>query len=1149
MLEDRLHDLREALRNQVPCEVTRSIRDGDLSDRMTAAKLVMHYLTGANAPDSRIELSVHFLRTVIRLMISYISELISDRVQRIAINSDECRILSLRSDMDDDSREVERSRLVHELSECDNYLRSLRRLESDLSRVHLINGGEDDPVLPMLRSASATLATYPHVMSIENVVERSLLNSRPCTGMAWMTENSFSDAGHRMQQLSRLIAYLFIRAYSLDSFFVGLHILRQSGQHVQKTQEAVYKDTTLKAVRDRITSHLSHRGFQPNKNLTLIETLYPNNCYWTELNRSWSRVKCFVTGPQGKIRSSSKPVHVPCDNVSDIPVELEKPSNGLIGSVSQEDSLTVMKCSLCQESSDAINHTINGGGYLIITVSWIERMTGREIARICMDGGGQAVDLEYAILHKDWRTVSDSEWSHADFESSVLGGHGEFLDRVIRHKALRSGFHPRSSNREELARVGHFLTSIYADHHSASFHIENLKWMLETHQLPQLALLYLRKYGLGQSEAEAKVLCDSVGPSLSFIAQGRLGLLLNQLPLTATENLAVWMTSHQLPPSESLDAIMTEFPSLEPICVPISAEISRVKIGDIFNVKSFKNDVSIRDLLRDVFPDLHLDSIGIVPDSGTSTSDPIDMIEYLTAQGRASMAFANYAPKVSAKALQKAARRVAMYNLFDDGIVASAVALLDLAGESTETLRVDVHCARTIAKSNSQESNFIRDMFLSLDKSQLLSALKLLEESAWATEPPIAAGDQPAARAELESPWHLVALFCRVHNLPRSLTLLHELARNGDWVMFLHESDIQQCPAETVRDVVQLYFDSKSPLRSHLNILLDVPPVLGASVLSAALGDIISGDGMGWLDRHMQQTDSLVVRERHEKIFNDGINDEISLQKCLNLFQFQRAKVHVDNLVRAGRPRTDVFNTSVAWDVNNEALEMEISRLRDEPVIVGRQKLTSNRTSLLKNSKRRSVVQHLTLVEVERIFVSGSFDTVRISNTESVELLVNVVLNHGKLTEWSDLECEEVTSVVHEDHLELLGDLLRARCPVDHLARGRILEITHYAYAKGFVDQGKFSLFLEERALHRSPLQIPDDRRLHAIRKERCADDLLAQSTRGDEMSSVRLIDKLGDLVVIAEAYAQLGKFRKHIDTAREAFKICNRISQIGIVL
>jgi hypothetical protein len=41
---------------------------------------------------------------------------------------------------------------------------------------------------------------------------------------------------------------------------------------------------------------------------------------------------------------------------------------------------------------------------------------------------------------------------------------------------------------------------------------------------------------------------------------------------------------------------------------------------------------------------------------------------------------------------------------------------------------------------------------------------------------------------KLDSPWHLVSLFCKVHDLPPSLTLLHELARKNDWIMFLYEA-------------------------------------------------------------------------------------------------------------------------------------------------------------------------------------------------------------------------------------------------------------------------------------------------------------------------------------------------------------------------
>lgn len=80
----------------------------------------------------------------------------------------------------------------------------------------------------------------------------------------------------------------------------------------------------------------------------------------------------------------------------------------------------------------------------------------------------------------------------------------------------------------------------------------------------------------------------------------------------------------------------------------------------------------------------------------------------------------------------------------------------------------------------------------------LLNALRMLEESTWALDPHPSAPAASIQALGYDLPWHLVALFCRVHSLPRSLTLLHELARNNDWVMFLYESDLQQCPADTV---------------------------------------------------------------------------------------------------------------------------------------------------------------------------------------------------------------------------------------------------------------------------------------------------------------------------------------------------------------
>ncbi|CAD7956762.1 unnamed protein product, partial [Amoebophrya sp. A25] len=236
--------------------------------------------------------------------------------------------------------------------------------------------------------------------------------------------------------------------------------------------------------------------------------------------------------------------------------------------------------------------------------------------------------------------------------------------------------------------------------------------------------------------------------------------------------------------------------------------------------------------------------------------------------------------------LHRIAKSVALHNLLHEGVVASAVCLLELCSLDTEMLRVDVQAARRIydhmsskekdlfpcsavidlfiwpnrtshrlileqssANLNckfevlrrmlsSHNSNRRRNTEQAMGSPALLTSLRMLEEATWALDPhpassaTAAAAQSSAAASTYDSPWHLYglyrvrpprntllmfALFCRVHALPRSLTLLHELARSNDWVMFLHESDLQECPPETVLDVIDGYF-TDLPLQSHLRI-------------------------------------------------------------------------------------------------------------------------------------------------------------------------------------------------------------------------------------------------------------------------------------------------------------------------------------------
>ncbi|CDJ35165.1 uncharacterized protein EMH_0024200 [Eimeria mitis] len=220
---------------------------------------------------------------------------------------------------------------------------------------------------------------------------------------------------------------------------------------------------------------------------------------------------------------------------------------------------------------------------------------------------------------------------------------------------------------------------------------------------------------------------------------------------------------------------------------------------------------------------------------------------------------------------------VAFYNLLDEGTVSSCLLFLELCNLDATMLRVDAQSARRIYEHQQQQQQqgfaaegtsnkategpiddaaaaSVIKLFRSFPRSSpakptssssnsssssssnnkssrgissphLLSALRLLEEATWAlSAPPQAAAEgnaaaAPAAAAAVKrqatNPWHLVAHFCRVHELPHSLTLLHELARKGDWLSVMHEAELQRCPKDTLKGVIDGYFTNPC-LRGHL---------------------------------------------------------------------------------------------------------------------------------------------------------------------------------------------------------------------------------------------------------------------------------------------------------------------------------------------
>ena len=1114
-----------ALRNQVIEDVRKNLIAYPDKARIDGVRIVMNFVLGSESNHDNLELSVGFANDLVQMMLSFVQELILERIAEA--ESYEDKFLQSLSERGDGVSV--RSVGVYkdtELEECDSYLRSLRSLQSDMSRLEEINLGAIASDLVISRPTSVVGAMYPEGTSVDQVVERSLLTGNSCAGVHWLSVR-FGESisvGETVRSVSRLISYLYFNSASIDSFFVGIHILRQSGQHVEKVLSAIYENSSLKAVRDRIARHLSHRGSPvSSEKLRQLEIIYPNNCYWTELNRGWTcRALKAETSHSNYFYSASSPktqpaqIHVECGNIPDIPMQLEGHGAGQIGSVGTEESQSVVKCVHCLEDRKDLGAQFfcpgDGSekwGYLHITEAWIGKMTQQEFDLIIAEGRS-ASSQELAILHKDWSRIIQETELAAPF---VNGGgnnvkRGKFLDRVISDVCMRQKLRENGVNgmtRTDLARISSlFLQPQLAT--SATFHSHMLTWIMAEKSLPQLALLYLRHYRLGQSESAVHELLQGIADSsaLRFLTVLRLGNAF--LPLIAADNfdpltaVALWMMSGNKPISSVIFCIKQEFPIFDQFLKfdesvrddenqdPQHDEAP----SDIFQVLTYKGDVSILQLLQDVFPELDFGTIA--PPPVTPVVRGATRVEYLLSQGRPALAFQECTGSedpiiLSAAELHKAARRVAFYNLFDDGIVAAAVSFLDLFGESTETLRVDVQSARTILSSTIEgtSSETIRNLFLDFQSSsnnaQLLSGLKLLEESAWAKEPPITdqAGTAQAASSNcpassptsagggFESPWHLVALFCRVHNLPRSLTLLHELARNGDWVMFLHESDLQQCPLETVRDVINSYFH-ETPLRSHLNILLDTSPPKrqNAQVASACVQELMVLPEELLLD--------VVLRERRNLIFENRSDPALLFVKFFHLCRFGHAREcfaqiespeNINSAISAilatnpgslQRKELESIIISAGQEQNNQLILTPVSHddpsTELPPVDVNNEPLP-----------QPLVVKSVNIEEIRDAVNKKKWPSYRnlVSSQDDLSALVHVLVDEFEEGDpWNEDDYDGLISIVAFTQLEALGDLVLQRSIETACCRSQKYHlnlVVYSAYAAGFVDHDKFQRY------------------------------------------------------------------------------------------
>ena len=883
-----MHAIQLSLKSQVLAEVQKCLYETKAMERVHAAREVVDFLT-SSALSETVEVSVEFVDELITCMIVYVSNLIREFVYP----------------MDSDVAPADTTAILEgDILLCDSLLRSLRNLQEDMTNRIAIHEGTFVPKPIIHRRHNippGRLGGVDNSSHIDKVVERSLL-TRSCSSGYHFTRSVRENAmtGELIRCRARLIAYLFICSQQLDSFFIGIDLLRQSGQHVSNVLTAIFLNTSSKFVRDRIWGHLSHKQFS-NSIGDIVETIrelekwYPINCYDTQLNRRWAAIETVVVGEgTPTIESHPLPPLTECGTISDVPSSIlgDHVSVGNIGNLSLDESNQILRCTKC--SLESVMSAEPGDGYLHLTVAWLKRMKPGEIKRIKFEQNNDAdlgVEEKFSFLFQkhDWYGLTQLLDNVQQLPSTIpfTIPSNSPIGSLIEEKIFAASNHSTSTP-ESLAKVGLLFTG----ESKTVSHAMNLAWLMreDTGIPPQVLPMYLRRWG--DSYIDAKTRGRFAIPIL-----GRQGVA--QLPqvsrlMTSPESrhlieLCEMMFEGMSDDDEKLDAIVKNFPQLGPFLLPPIPEPPAPLRDSIYKLTTFCGDVAIHELLADVYP--RWTSWEVEELTDTQAQQPYT-VEYLLAQGRPSRAFMLDVHKDS-KSLQRSARRVAFYNLFNDGVVASAISFLDLCGEATETLRVDIQAARSILGQSYLKArrDEVVDVFLSFQEGQhsenLLRALKMLEEAAWVQEPPTGSlGGSPldnltpppvasSAAGAGESPWHLVALFCRVHSLPRSLTLLHELARNGDWVMFLHESDLQQCPIDTVRDVVRLYFVD-NPLRNHLNILLE----------GEADAEIVEVGG---------EVDSLGEWSPEKTDIPLGDEPKIQLKKFLSLYQFENARKFIES--------------------------------------------------------------------------------------------------------------------------------------------------------------------------------------------------------------------------------------------------------------
>ncbi|NXI21221.1 SPTCS protein, partial [Sterrhoptilus dennistouni] len=249
--------------------------------------------------------------------------------------------------------------------------------------------------------------------------------------------------------------------------------------------------------------------------------------------------------------------------------------------------------------------------------------------------------------------------------------------------------------------------------------------------------------------------------------------------------------------------------------------------------------------VSDAWSDLpHFSSPGLV--SRHAVLERLDFLFYLL-HARPAFAFGTFLGQQLARSktprllVQQAAREaqvLALSSLGVPSVAAACVCFLELLGQDSLRLRVQLRAARVIlSRRSSPEASLhhhshSRDSLVEKlikladgEKAAAAAVLTLLEEAFWD-----AIDHQGIKRTSGDSrrQWALVMQFCKLHHLELSTSFLRECAKSNEWLQFLIQSQLWgHQPAQ----VLPLLQEFPPVLRDHLELALGklLPAEAGAA--------------------------------------------------------------------------------------------------------------------------------------------------------------------------------------------------------------------------------------------------------------------------------------------------------------------------------